>query len=107
MDVDVCIYAYIHVRTERERERERAHEGGPHQQHLDPRKLLALPTGPQPVHVATLRTSHGHTRDRVESRGPDRANSDQAWVSFDDVALYPCVSTSYRRTNIVDGVILL
>jgi len=41
---------------------------------LEPRKLLALPTRPQPVHVVTLRTSRGHTRDRVESRGPDRGS---------------------------------
>ena len=51
------------------------------------------------VHMATLRTSHGHTRDRVEACGPDRASSDQAWVSTSHRlhhTVYIIPSTSHR-----------
>ena len=43
----------MYIQTEKE-ERERAHEPI----RIKPRKLLALPAGPQPGHGATLQTSH-------------------------------------------------
>jgi len=41
--------------------------------------------------MATLRTSHEHTRDRVESCGPDRASSDEVCWAMGWHAVCCCV----------------